>query len=249
MTMVHAIEIFPAVDLKDGRCVRLKQGRMDAVDVYGDDPVAVAARWAADGAAWLHVVDLDGAVGGRPVNREVIERILDRVPIKIQVGGGIRTIEQMAGYLDHGAARVVLGTSVIEQPEVIRQAVARFPGRIVVSLDAKDDELYVDGWTRSSGRRVAEVAQQLKLAGVTQLILTDIRRDGMLRGVDLTALRERVAALPLPVIIAGGVSTLDDLAALRRVAGVNGAIIGKALYTGAIDLKAALDCAQGKVAR
>jgi len=241
------LEIFPAVDLKEGRCVRLKQGRMDAVDVYGDDPVAVAARWAADGAAWLHVVDLDGAVGGRPVNREVIERILSRVPIKIQVGGGIRTIEQMAGYLEYGAARVVLGTSVIVQPDVIRQAVSRFPGRIVVSLDAKGDELYVDGWTRSSGRRVAEVAQQLKLAGVTQLILTDIRRDGMLQGVDMTALRERVTALPLPVIIAGGVSTLEDLAALRQVSGVNGAIIGKALYTGAIDLKAALDCIKGGV--
>jgi len=246
MTMGHAIEIFPAVDLKDGRCVRLTQGRMDAVDVYGDDPVAVAGQWSDAGAAWLHLVDLDGAVGGRPVNREVIDRILGRIPIKIQVGGGIRTLEQMAGYLDRGAARVVLGTSVIEQPDLIRQAVARFPGRIVVSLDAKGDELYVDGWTRSSGRRVAEVARQLKEAGVTQLVLTDIRRDGMLRGVDVDALRKQVAALPLPVIIAGGVSSLDDLAALRQVAGVNGAIIGKALYTGAIELKAALDCGEGR---
>jgi len=247
MTMAHTIEIFPAVDLKDGRCVRLKQGRMDAVDVYGDDPVAIAGRWAADGAAWLHLVDLDGAVGGRPVNREVINRILARVPVKIQVGGGMRTLEQMAAYLDRGAARVVLGTSVIEQPGLVRQAVERFPGRIVVSLDAKGDELYVDGWTRSSGRRMAEVARELKMAGVTQLILTDIRRDGMLKGVDVSALRERVAALPLPVIIAGGVSSLDDLAALQQVAGVNGAIIGKALYTGAIALKAALDCVKGSV--
>jgi len=243
------MEIFPAVDLKGGRCVRLKQGRMDAVDVYGDDPVAIAGRWAADGAAWLHVVDLDGAVDGRPVNREVIGKILARVKVNIQIGGGIRTLEQMAGYLDQGAARVIVGTSVIEQPDFIQRAVARFPGRIVVSLDAKGDELYVDGWTRSSGRRVADVARELADAGVTQLILTDIQRDGMLRGVDVEALRQRVATVPLPVIIAGGVSSLDDLLALRQVEGVNGAIIGKALYTGSIDLKAALDCAKGRVAR
>jgi phosphoribosylformimino-5-aminoimidazole carboxamide ribotide isomerase len=249
MKTTHTLEIFPAVDLKGGRCVRLRQGRMDAVDIYGDDPVAVARRWAADGAAWLHLVDLDGAVEGRPVNRDVIDRILDDVRVKIQVGGGIRTLEQMAGYLDRGATRVVVGTSVIEQPDFIQQAVARFPGRVVVSLDAKGDELYVDGWTRSSGRRLADVVQQLAAAGVTQLILTDIQRDGMLRGVDAGRLRERVGTLPLPVIIAGGVSSLEDLVTLSQVAGVNGAIIGKALYTGAIDLKAAIECAKGKVAR
>ena len=213
---------------------------MDAVDVYGDDPVAIAGRWVNDGASWLHIVDLDGAVDGRPVNREVIGKILARVGVKIQVGGGIRTLEQMAGYLDQGAARVIVGTSVIEQAGFIRQAVARFPGRVVVSLDAKGDELFVDGWTRSSGRRVGEVARKLADEGVAQLILTDIQRDGMLRGVDVEGLRARVTALPLPVIIAGGVSSLDDLIALRQVPGVNGAIIGKALYTGSIDLKAAL---------
>jgi len=243
------MDIFPAVDLKGGRCVRLRQGRMDAVDVYGDDPVAVAGRWAADGAAWLHLVDLDGAVDGRPVNREVIGRILGQVKVLIQVGGGIRTLEQMAGYLDQGAARVVVGTSVIEQPDFIQQAVARFPGRVVVSLDAKGDELYVDGWTRSSGRRVHEVARELAGAGVAQLILTDIQRDGMLGGVNVDRLRATTAALPLPVIIAGGVTSLEDLIALKRMAGVNGAINGKALYTGAIDLKAALDCVKGSVAR
>jgi phosphoribosylformimino-5-aminoimidazole carboxamide ribotide isomerase len=242
------MDIFPAVDVKDGRCVRLTQGRMDAVDVYGDDPVAVARRWAGDGAAWLHLVDLDGAVGGRPINRNVIDRILDQVRVKVQVGGGIRTLEHMAGYLDRGATRVVIGTSVIEQPDFIQQALARFPGRIVVSLDAKGDELYVDGWTRSSGRSLDDVAKQLKEAGVTQLILTDIQRDGMLRGINVERLRARVGRLPLPVIIAGGVSSLEDLAALSQVKGVNGAIIGKALYTGAIDLKAALECVKGKVA-
>jgi phosphoribosylformimino-5-aminoimidazole carboxamide ribotide isomerase len=241
------MDIFPAVDVKDGRCVRLTQGRMDAVDVYGDDPVAVARRWAGDGAAWLHLVDLDGAVGGRPINRNVIDRILDQVRVKVQVGGGIRTLEHMAGYLDRGATRVVIGTSVIEQPDFIQQALARFPGRIVVSLDAKGDELYVDGWTRSSGRSLDDVAKQLKEAGVTQLILTDIQRDGMLRGINVERLRARVGRLPLPVIIAGGVSSLEDLAALSQVKGVNGAIIGKALYTGAIDLKAALDCVKGSV--
>ena len=249
MTTTHAIEIFPAVDLKDGRCVRLRQGRMDDVDIYGDDPVAVAERWAADGAAWLHLVDLDGAVGGRPINRDVIDRILDHVRVKVQVGGGIRTLEQMAGYLDRGATRVVVGTSVIEQPDFIPQALARFPGRVVVSLDAKGDELYIDGWTRSSGLRLADVAKQLKEAGVAQLILTDIQRDGMLRGINVERLRQRVGTLPLPVIIAGGVSSLEDLVTLSQVAGVNGAIIGKALYTGAIDLKAAIECAKGEVTR
>jgi phosphoribosylformimino-5-aminoimidazole carboxamide ribotide isomerase len=240
----HEITIFPAVDLKGGRCVRLRQGKMDEVSVYGDDPVAAARHWIEQGATWLHVVDLDGAVEGAPINQPAIGTILESVKAKIQVGGGIRTLEQVEWYLEHGAARVVVGTSAINQPGFVRDAAARFPGRIVVSLDAKAGELYVDGWTRSTGRGVGEVAHTLAASGVTQLILTDIQRDGMLGGLNRSALRDLVEGLPLPAIIAGGVTTLDDLIALKSFPRVNGAIIGKALYTKSIDLKAALQCAR-----
>ncbi len=241
--------IIPAVDLKGGRCVRLRQGQMEAVEVYSDDPVATARRWIEEGATWLHVVDLDGAVSGEPVNQVVIERIVQEVTAKIQIGGGIRTLEQMGRYLDGGAARIVLGTSALEQPELFREAVARYPGRIVASLDARGSELYVDGWTRAAGRRIDEAARWLAGAGVTQLILTDIQRDGMLGGLDLGRLRTLTDQLPLPVIIAGGVTSVGDLVALKQLPKVNGVIIGKALYTKAIDLKAALDCAEGRVAQ
>ena len=237
--------IFPAVDVKDGQCVRLRQGRMDAVDVYGDDPVSAAQRWIDEGATWLHLVDLDGAVKGAPVNHESIATILDRVQVKVQVGGGIRSLEHVEWYLQRGAERVVLGTSAISRPDVLREVAARFPGQIAVSLDVKAGQLYTDGWTRASGRSVREVAQELASAGVSQLILTDINQDGMLRGLDGAWLREQVAELPLPVIIAGGVTSLDDLLLLRDIPGVNGAIIGKALYTNAIELTAALDAVAG----
>jgi phosphoribosylformimino-5-aminoimidazole carboxamide ribotide isomerase len=238
--------IIPAVDLKGGQCVRLRQGRMDAVEVYEEDPVAAARRWIADGATWLHVVDLDGAVSGSPVNQAAIEQILRAVPAQVQVGGGIRTIDQVASYLEAGAARVVLSTVAIQQPALLQEAVARFPGRIIVSLDARGHELYVDGWTRSSGRRVDDTARWLAGAGVTQLIVTDIQRDGMLGGLDAARLGALLEAVPLPVIVAGGVTSLDDLVVLKQFPRVNGVIIGKALYTRAIDLKAALDCAQGE---
>lgn len=243
LTSGQRMMIFPAVDLKGGQCVRLRQGQMEAVDVYGTDPVASARRWVEEGAEWLHLVDLDGAVGGAPANQAAIAAILRAVKAKIQIGGGIRTLEQMAWYLERGATRVVLSTSAILQPQLLRDAVARFPGRIVVSLDARGNELYVDGWTRPAGRRVDETAQWLAGAGVTQLILTDIQRDGMLGGLDLVRLRTMTDPLPLPVIIAGGVTSLADLTALKQFPRVNGAIIGKALYTNAIDLKAALQLA------
>ncbi|MEW6325375.1 MAG: 1-(5-phosphoribosyl)-5-[(5-phosphoribosylamino)methylideneamino]imidazole-4-carboxamide isomerase [Nitrospirota bacterium] len=235
--------IFPAVDLKGGQCVRLRQGEMTAADVYEKDPVAAARRWVDAGAEWLHVVDLDGAVGGAPANREAIEAIVRSVDAHIQIGGGIRTLEQVARYLDGGAERVVLSTAALQQPEILQRAIARFPGRIVVSLDARGTELYVGGWTQPTGRRVDEAARWLAGVGIAQLILTDIQRDGMLGGVDRAHLRELTDSLPLPVIIAGGVTSLDDLAALRACPRVNGAIIGKALYTGAIDLKSALQAA------
>jgi len=241
-----AFDLYPAIDLKGGQCVRLRQGEMHAAEVYGNDPVEMARRWADAGAGWLHIVDLDGAVGGAPANRMAIGKVLSAMTgVKAQVGGGIRSLEQMTWYLERGAARVVLGTSAIERPELLRDAVARFAGRIVVSLDSRDGQLYVDGWTRPAGRRVDETARWLAGLGVTQLVLTDISRDGMLGGVDLARLRALIEPLPLPVIVAGGVSSLEDLAGLKRLPNVNGAIIGKALYTHAIDLKLALQAVRG----
>ena len=232
--------IYPAIDLKGGRCVRLRQGRMSEADIYGDDPVAMAHRWIGQGANWLHVVDLDGAISGAPVNHEVIAAILHAVQVKVQVGGGIRTVAQIESYLARGAERVVVGTSAILDAGFIQDALRRFPGRVVVSLDAKAGELYVDGWTRSVGRRVSEVAQELADYGVTQLVLTDIQRDGMLRGLNANGLGEQVTGLPLPVIIAGGVTTIEDIEALKAFSEVNGVIVGKALYTGSLELRAAL---------
>jgi phosphoribosylformimino-5-aminoimidazole carboxamide ribotide isomerase len=230
----------PAIDLKDGRCVRLRQGRMDQVDVYGDDPTAMARHWVSQGAGWLHVVDLDGAVRGEPVNQAAVAGLLEAVTVQVQVGGGIRTLPQIEWYLARGAARVVIGTSALQRREFVQEATRRFPGRVVVSLDARAGALYIEGWTRAAGASVAQTARELAAAGVTQLILTDIQQDGMLTGVNLEEIRTHVSGLSIPVLIAGGVTTLKDLAALREVPEVNGAIIGKALYARRIDLPAAL---------
>jgi phosphoribosylformimino-5-aminoimidazole carboxamide ribotide isomerase len=234
--------ILPAIDLKEGRCVRLRQGRMDQVDIYGDDPTAMACHWVNQGAGWLHVVDLDGAVRGEPVNHDAVAAILGAVAAKVQVGGGIRTMAQIEWYLTRGATRVVMGTSALQLPAVIREAARRFPGRVAVSLDARGGELYIEGWTRAAGATVADAARDLAASGVTQLVLTDIQQDGMLAGLNIDAIRAQVAGLPIPAIIAGGVTTLEDLVALRAVPEVNGAIIGKALYARRIDLPAALQC-------
>jgi phosphoribosylformimino-5-aminoimidazole carboxamide ribotide isomerase len=238
--------MIPAVDLKNGRCVRLRQGRMDAETVYSDDPVAMAQRWADQGAAWLHVVDLDGAVEGEPRNLPVIEQIVKAVPIPVQVGGGIRTIERIERYLRLGVARVIIGTLAIEQPMVAADICRRFPGRIAVSLDTRDGMVALKGWQESAALDYLSVARQIEAWHPAVLIFTAIQRDGTLEGPDVPRLKELLTAVSMPVIVAGGIGDLEHLQSLVPLvaAGLDGVIIGKALYDGSVTLHQALAITQ-----
>ena len=235
---MSAIAILPAIDLKGGRCVRLRQGRADDSTVYSDDPVAVARRWADGGAPWIHVVDLDGAFQGRPVHTEVIARIAAAVPVPIEVGGGLRTDDDLQATLDAGAARVIVGTRVCADPGEARRLAGRFGARLAAGLDARDGIVQLRGWTEGGGLRLIDLARGLDEAGVATLIVTDISRDGMLKGVNVAAMREVCSAVKCGVIASGGVTTTDDLRALAALAAPNltGAIVGKALYEGTVTL-------------
>jgi phosphoribosylformimino-5-aminoimidazole carboxamide ribotide isomerase len=238
--------MIPAVDLKNGRCVRLRQGRMDAETVYSDDPVAMAQSWVDQGAAWLHVVDLDGAVEGEPRNLPVIEQIVKAVPIPVQVGGGIRTIERIERYLRLGVARVIIGTLAIEQPMVAADICRRFPGRIAVSLDTRDGMVALKGWQESAALDYLSVARQIEAWHPAVLIFTAIQRDGTLEGPDVPRLKELLTAVSMPVIVAGGIGDLEHLQSLVPLvaAGLDGVIIGKALYDGSVTLHQALAITQ-----
>ncbi|OUM99052.1 MAG: 1-(5-phosphoribosyl)-5-[(5-phosphoribosylamino)methylideneamino]imidazole-4-carboxamide isomerase [Firmicutes bacterium ZCTH02-B6] len=233
--------VIPAIDLRAGRCVRLVQGDPSRETVYSDDPVAVARSFAAAGARRLHVVDLDGAFEGLPRNLSVAMEIARAVDVPIQLGGGIRTMAAIEQVLASGIGYVILGTAAIEQPELVEAACRRFPGRVLVGIDARDGRVAVRGWAEGTGRDAVDLARDMGRLGVAQIIFTDIARDGTLSGPNLAAL-ERVAGSGVPVIASGGVSSLDDLRELAalRDRGVVGAIVGKAIYTGAVDLKAAL---------
>jgi phosphoribosylformimino-5-aminoimidazole carboxamide ribotide isomerase len=239
--------IFPAIDIRGGRCVRLVQGLADQETVYGDDPAAMGQRWQAEGAAWLHVVDLDGAFGARPQNLEVIRRLRRAVTIPIQLGGGIRSLDTMAAYIDLGIDRLILGTAILKDPEVVARACQAYPGRIALGLDAKEGLLAVEGWTETTQRTAAEVAQELAHLQPAAIIYTDISRDGVKRGVNVEATRNLARATDIPVIASGGVSSLDDIKALLPLAplGVIGVITGRALYDGNLDLKEAIRAAAG----
>jgi phosphoribosylformimino-5-aminoimidazole carboxamide ribotide isomerase len=234
--------VIPAVDLKNGRCVRLRQGRMDAETIYSDDPVATAQRWVDQGAPWLHVVDLDGAVEGEPRNLSVIERIVKTVPVPVQVGGGIRTVERIERYLRLGVARVILGTLAIEHPMVTADICRRFPERIAVSLDARDGKVALKGWRESAALEYLSVARQIEAWHPAVMIFTAIQRDGTLEGPDLPRLRELLTAVSIPVIAAGGVGHIDHIQSLvpLAAAGLHGVIIGKALYDGSVRFHEAL---------
>ena len=235
--------LIPAIDLKNGQCVRLRQGKMDDVTVFAEDPVAVARRWAEAGAERLHIVDLDGAATGRPVHAELIQRICEASPgLAVQVGGGIRDEEAVQGYLDAGAQWVIIGTRAVTAPHFLRDLCVEYPRHIVVGLDARDGRVAVDGWSKLAHHSVLELAQQFEEDGVEAIVYTDIGRDGMMKGVNVEATRELAAQIRTPVIASGGVSTMDDLRALRAVEedGVVGAIIGRALYEGTIDFKQAV---------
>lgn len=240
--------IIPAIDLRDGRCVRLFQGRLDRETVYSSDPVAVARGWEEQGAEWLHVVDLDGAFSGRPWNDGVVLEIVRSIGIPVQVGGGIRNLDTVKYYLDHGVARVILGTGAVADPAFLREATALYGDRIVVGVDCRDGRVCVDGWERTATRDGLEYLEELVRQGVQRIILTDVKRDGTLEGPNLEQIERFAAHAGLKVVASGGVSRLDDLRALKRLEslGVDSVIIGKALYAGAIALADALRVVEGE---
>ncbi|NCC84987.1 MAG: 1-(5-phosphoribosyl)-5-[(5-phosphoribosylamino)methylideneamino]imidazole-4-carboxamide isomerase [Clostridia bacterium] len=238
--------LFPAIDIRNGRCVRLTEGKFECETVFADDPSEMAVRWAEDGAEYLHVVDLDGALAGKSSNTEVIKRILAKVDIPVQVGGGIRTLENIENMLALGVSRVILGSVAVREPELVREACRKFPGKVVVGIDAKNGEVAVDGWGVGGGIGAVELAKKMAEAGVQHIIFTDISRDGMLAGVNVEATAELAKASGIKVIASGGVASLQDILALKARAedGIEGCIIGKAIYTGAIDLREALALAK-----
>lgn len=230
--------VLPAVDIRGGRCVRLIQGAVDRERLYGDDPVAAARQWEAQGASWVHVVDLDGAFAGTPVNADVICRLIDRVRIPVQVGGGIRTLDAVAALLGRGAARVILGTAAVSAPEVLSEAVARFGDRIAAAIDARDGTVATEGWVRATGEPAATAASRIARSGVRRIIYTDIGRDGMLGGPNVAAFEAILRTIDIPVIASGGVSSVEDLRRLRCLEpqGLEGVIVGRALYEGRVRL-------------
>jgi phosphoribosylformimino-5-aminoimidazole carboxamide ribotide isomerase len=239
--------IIPAIDLKDGKCVRLRQGRAEDLTVFSDDPVAMGLRWQAAGAQLLHVVDLDGAFSSRPRNLESIRRLRQALSIPMELGGGIRTLDTVAAYIDLGIDRLILGTVALKDPGLAARACADFPGRIAFGLDARDGLLAVEGWTETSRKTALDAAQALAPLQPAAFIYTDIARDGVKRGVNLPATRALAEAVDVPVIASGGVSSLDDIRALLPLEslGVVGVITGRALYDGSLDLAEAIRLAQG----
>lgn len=236
--------IIPAVDIKDGKCVRLSQGRFDAVTVYSDDPVKAALKWEALGARLIHIVDLDGAIAGRAVNRDIILKICAALRVQAEIGGGIRDEATADEYLSIGnVRRVIAGTAAVEDPALLKRLALRHPGRIAVGIDAKDGMAAVKGWLEVTGQRAVVLAKRLEDTGVSAIIYTDISRDGMLTGPNIAATREMASSVSIPVIASGGVSSVKDITALRG-ASVEGVIIGKALYSGDLSLKDALDAAE-----
>jgi phosphoribosylformimino-5-aminoimidazole carboxamide ribotide isomerase len=240
--------VIPAIDLKGGRCVRLRQGDLQEETVYSDDPASVAQRWEQEGAKLLHVVDLDGAVGGVPRNLPQIEAILKAVSVPVQVGGGIRSIETVRSYFGRGIRRVVLGTAALQDRQLLAQASKEFPGSVWIGLDARDGRLAIRGWTAESDLSVATLLPTLTPYALAGVIYTDIARDGMLSGPNLPALREVLQASPVPVIASGGVTRIDDIRALRALGRrLEGVIVGKALYEGRFALAAAVAAAASRI--
>jgi len=234
--------IFPAIDLKGGVCVRLMQGDPDRATVYGKDPVAVARHWESLGAEWLHVVDLDGAFSKQPVNGAIIREISGSVSIPVQVGGGIRTLENVREYIEDGIARVILGTAALRNPEILEEACGRYPDRVALGLDARDGRVAVEGWKEATGTDAVSLVRRYADLALAAVIYTDIHRDGMRTGVNIEATRRMIEASRIPVIASGGVSTLDDIDRLLPLAalGLLGVITGRAIYEGTVKLDEAI---------
>lgn len=237
--------LYPAIDLKDGQCVRLLHGEMDKATVFGDDPAAQAAAFEAAGCEWLHLVDLNGAFAGQPVNAAAVESILSRVNVPAQLGGGIRDMATIEMWLTKGLARVILGTVAVENPDLVRQAAREFPGRIAVGIDARDGRVATRGWADQTDVLATDLARRFEDAGVAAIIYTDIGRDGAMTGPNVEATADLARSVSIPVIASGGVSSLEDLIALRDTGVIAGAISGRALYDGAIDLAQAIRALAG----
>ncbi len=234
--------IFPAIDLKDGQCVRLMQGDPERATVYGKDPVAMARHWEDQGAEWLHLVDLDGAFTKKPVNDSIVLEIARSVSIPVEVGGGIRTLESIERYISGGAARVIIGTAALRAPEMLEEACGRYPGRIALGLDARDGQVAVEGWKESTRTDAVDLVMRFKYLELAAVIYTDIHRDGMQTGVNIEATRRLMEMTGAPVIASGGVSNLRDIEELLDLArlGLLGVITGRAIYEGTLDLKEAI---------
>jgi len=237
------MKIYPAIDVKDGRCVRLVQGKFSDVTVYADDPVEMALKWEKLGAEYLHVVDLDGARVGEPVNTSIISKMAVNLGIPVQLGGGVRSIEMIEILICKGIQRVILGTSAVNNQELVKKAVSTFDNNIVIGIDAKDGFVAIEGWAKTSSFTAIEFAKRMEELGAKTIIYTDIDTDGMLTGPNLKAMEEMVKAVNIEIIASGGVSKIEDIKNLKEV-GVSGAIIGKALYTGNIDLAEAIKIAK-----
>ncbi len=238
--------VLPAIDLKGGKCVRLLRGDMHAETIYGDDPVAVGHRWVGEGAEYLHVVDLDGAVTGAPVNAAAIAALCRALPIPIEVGGGVRSVSRAADLLEAGADRVIFGTAALAVPDVVREACQRFPGRVAVGIDAREGKVAVQGWTETTQTSALVLARQAETLGACRVIYTDISRDGTQEGVNVAATRAIADGIGIAVTASGGVGTLADITALKScgAAGIDAVIIGRALYTGAVRLPEAIAVAR-----
>lgn len=237
--------LFPAIDLKDGQCVRLYKGDMAQATVFNDDPAAQAKAFEAAGAAWVHLVDLNGAFAGRPVNAPAVEAILATLKVPVQLGGGIRDLATIDLWLQRGVRRVILGTMALRAPDIVRAACRAYPGQIAVGIDARSGLVAVEGWAETSSLTAVELGRRFEDAGVAAIIYTDIDRDGTMQGLNIPSTIELANALSIPVIASGGVSSLDDLRALKNAAAqaagvIEGAISGRALYDGSLDLRAAL---------
>ena len=238
--------IYPAIDIRGGRCVRLTEGRFDAETVFADDPAEMALKWAGLGAEFLHLVDLDGALAGEGKNVPVIERILQSVSIPVQLGGGIRNLETIEKLLELGVTRLILGSAAVKNPELVAEACKKYPGHIAVGIDAKNGEVAIEGWGQGSGVAATELAKKMASFGVETIIYTDISRDGMLSGVNVESTAALARACGVPIIASGGVASIEDIRRVKAVEsdGIQGCIIGKAIYTGAVDLKEALALAK-----
>ncbi len=234
--------LIPAIDLKDGKCVRLRQGRMEDDTVFSDNPVEVAGRWVAAGARRIHLVDLDGAFAGKPKNADIIHQIVEAFPdVPVQIGGGIRDEDTIQAYLEAGVQYVIIGTKAVSEPHFVRDVAVEFPGHIIVGLDAKDGKVAIDGWSKLSHHDVIDMAQKFEAHGVEAIIYTDISRDGMMNGVNVEATAKLARAINIPVIASGGITNMEDIHALGKVAedGIMGAITGRAIYEGTLDFAVA----------